>query len=195
MERLVPYHVIDLPDGSPSGPLLFRWQDREASILANSPGRIVVKENPERSGQAPLHAFHAAGQAPVELFYPIIRREAARLGVDANLVRAIMYVENAQGQYGKPFEGIGAKSILPMNIRYDKWAGLGFSERDFFDATMNIRAGVTLIRRILDRLDEPTVSKVATLYNSLPKDSVSDFGARVAEVYRTRAWERKDRRD
>jgi soluble lytic murein transglycosylase-like protein len=199
MERLVPYRVIDLPDGSPSarsaGPILFRRQDRKASIIANTPGRIVVKENPDSSGEEPLHAFHAAGQAAVELFDPIIRREAARLGVDANLVRAIMYVENAQGQYGKPFEGVGAKSILPMNIRYDTWAGLGFSERDFFDATMNIRAGATLIRRILDRLDEPTVSKVATLYNSLPKDSVSDYGARVAEVYRARAWERKDRRD
>ena len=142
-----------------------------------------------------MNAFHGAGQAAVELFDSIIRREAARLGVDANLMRAIMYVENAQGQYGKPFEGIGAKSILPMNIRYDTWAGLGFSERDFFDATMNIRAGATLIRRILDRLDEPTVSKVATLYNSLPKDAVSDYGARVAEVYRSRPWERKDRRD
>ncbi len=199
MERLVPYHVIDLPDRSQnlrsSGPVLFRWQDREASIIADTPGRIVVKENAKSDGDAPLHAFHAAGQAAVELFDPIIRREAARLGVDADLMRAIMYVENAQGQYGKPFEGIGAKSILPMNIRYDTWAGLGFSQRDFFDATMNIRAGAMLIRRIHDRLDEPTVSKVATLYNSLPKDSVSDYGARVAEVYRNRPWERKDRHD
>jgi len=122
----------------------------------------------------------------------VIKREAARAGVDPNLVRAIMYVENAQGQYGKPLEGIGiAKSILPMNIRYDVWGDLGFSRSDFFDATLNIRAGATLLRRIQDRLDDPTVSKVATLYNSLPKDSVTEFGARVAEVYRTRAWERR----
>lgn len=197
MQRMVPYHVIDLPDRSKefraTGPSLYREAERRQSIISNTPGRIVVREDSSRTGRTPGNAIHAPGQAAVELFDRIIQREAARQGVDPNLVRAIMYVENAQGWYGKAFEGIGAKSILPMNIRYDLWGGLGFSERDSYDATMNVRAGTMLIRRILDRLDEPTVSKLATLYNSLAKDSVSDFGARVAEVYRARAWERKDR--
>jgi hypothetical protein len=47
-----------------------------------------------------------------------------------------------------------------------------------------------LIRRIVERLEEPTVSKVASLYNSLAKDQVTDYGARVADVYRTKAWHR-----
>lgn len=115
-----------------------------------------------------------------------------------------MYVENAQGaHYGYPAElidaakdvlpaylhGFAAKSILPMNIRYDVWGRLGFSRADFQKPETNIRAGVLLIRRILDRLENPTVSKVATLYNSLSKDRVTDYGARVADVYRSKRWE------
>jgi len=48
-----------------------------------------------------------------------------------------------------------------------------------------------LLKRIMDRLADPTVAKVATLYNSLPKEQVTDLGARTAVVYETRAWERK----
>jgi soluble lytic murein transglycosylase-like protein len=124
----------------------------------------------------------------------MIREEAARARVDPNLMRAIMYVENAQGHYlgaARAAEGLGlAKSILPMNIRPNFWSALGFTERDFYNPRTNIRAGALLLKRIHERLDHPTVSKLATLYNSLPRNSVSDFGARVADVYHSRAWDR-----
>lgn len=197
MDRLVPYAVTDLPgrlgDALSSAPLLHREADRRKSIIDNAPGRIIVREDPSRRGQAPWHAVHAAGQAAVEQFDGVIVREARRAGIDPDIVRAIMYVENAQGWYGKALEGLVSKSILPMNIRYDVWGRLGFSERDFYDATINVRAGTMLLRRILDRVEDPTLSKVATLYNSLAKDSVTEFGARVAEVYRLKPWARDGR--
>jgi hypothetical protein len=190
------YPIIDLPDHGRqyrmNAPLLHnesKNQERSRSIIDQTPGRIVVKESAKADGREPWHAVHSAGKAAIDLFDHLIREESARFRLDPSLVRAIMYVENAQGYYGKPLEGIGAKSILPMNIRYDTWAKLGFKESDFYNARMNIRAGILLIQGIQERLHHPTVSKLATLYNSLSKDTVTDYGARVAEVYQTRPWE------
>lgn len=211
MERLIPYPVITLPsrpgDAPSSAPMLLRESDRRNSIIEDTPGRIAVVEEPKAVHVAPRHAFHSLGRVPVVTHIAIIDREAVRYGVNPDLVRAIMYAENAQGAlYGHPAEFIGgagkealpgfmqwfaAKSILPMNIRYDTWGRLGFARADFHNPELNIRAGVLLIRRILDRLEKPTVSKVATLYNSLAKDWVSDYGARVADVYRKKQWERR----
>ena len=107
-------------------------------------------------------------------------------------MRAIVYVENSQGWYGKPFEAFCVKSYLPMNIRPDIWAPLGFAGKNYLVPKKNIRVGVTLIRRIRDRIESPTIAKIATLYNSLSQDRVTDYGARVAEVYRKKLWEKKD---
>ena len=57
------------------------------------------------------------------------------------------------------------------------------------DPRLNIRAGAILLRRIQDRLKDPSIRNIATLYNGLGKPAVSDYGAPVEEVYR----ELKDR--
>ena len=66
----------------------------------------------------------------------------------------------------------------------------GFTGNDYLDAKKNIRVGVTLIRKIRDRIGSPTIASIATLYNSLSQDRVTDCGARVAEVYRKNLWEK-----
>jgi hypothetical protein len=193
------YPVIGLSDeGSErriNAPLLYnesKEKERTHSILDNTPGRIVVHETVQDDGEPSLWEFHGDGRTTVAQHDRIIRREATRFNVDPDLVRAIMYVENARGRfYGRPAERIGyARSILPMNIRYDVWSPLGFSREDFFNPEMNIRAGVMLIRRIQDRLENPTVAKVAQLYNNLAADEVRIEGARAAHAYKTRAWEK-----
>lgn len=45
--------------------------------------------------------------------------------------------------------------IFPMNINPALWRDLGFAGRDPGDPVVNIRAGVTLLKRIRDRLDDP----------------------------------------
>ncbi len=45
-----------------------------------------------------------------------------------------------------------------------------------------------LLKRIADRLSVPSIAKIATLYNSLAKDEVSDYGAQVARAYRDKLW-------
>lgn len=198
IERMVPYQVVDLPDYGIAkrrfASALNGHRERESSIVADGPGRFVVRESPEYKGREPWYASHDAGVAAVETFDKLIREEAGRIRVDPDLVRAIMYVENAQGHYfgaAKAAEGFKwAKSVFPMNIRPDIWSRLGFSDRDFYNPRTNIRAAALLIKRIHERVEEPTVSKIATLYNLLPRNSVTEFGARVAEVYHSKAWDR-----
>ena len=166
--------------------------DRRNNLLANEPGNFEVRDNIEANGDEPFHAIHWVGAAIVNSIDGIIDSEAKRQGVDPDLIRAIIYVENAQGYYGFFFEAIDVSdTILPMNISRKLWSGLGDSEKTLEDLHTNIRAGITLIRRIQDRVDRPTVATIATLYNSLGKSSVSNFGARVASVYNERPWHSK----
>ena len=100
-----------------------------------------------------------------------------------------MYMETTHGWYDNwlaPFEK--NSSILPMNVRPDTWSGLGYSRNDLKDPAKNIEAGVRIIKGIWDRLENPTVSAAATLYNSLAKDKVSDYGARVQAIYESKPW-------
>jgi hypothetical protein len=162
-----------------------------------------IKENPNADGSKPIARLNIQGDPnkpwisheihdkhEVDLYESIIDEEARRQGVDPNLVKAIMYVETSHGAiYGHIAEDRGwSNSILPMNISLVPWKALGFTEADFNDPRMNIRAGVTLLKRIIERVQNPTVAKVATLWNNLKREAVNDFGARTAEVYRQQLW-------
>ncbi len=125
----------------------------------------------------------------------IIEREAKRKGVDPDLVRAIMYMENADGNplnLNRQLEKIGmARSILPINIKPGMWAGLdGVKKEEFKNPEANIRAGVTLIRRIQDRLDDPTPAKVGSIWHFTGAEKVNDKGARIQRIFDQKAWSR-----
>jgi hypothetical protein len=170
-------------------PRLNFGQDRHQSIIADTPSHFDIAENAGANGSKPSHASHMVGRDAVVKYSKLIEEEARAQGVDANLVKAIMYVENAQGWYGIPLEAIGiAGSLFPMNIKPDVWKGLGFTKEDFKNPRMNIRAGITLLKRIIARVENPTVAKVASLYNNLRTEHVTDYGARVAEVYTNHPW-------
>src|SRR5262249_36586745 len=171
-------------------PTLFHEADRRKSILANEPGLFEVTDNSDASSARPWYSDHNNGYYGVARNDSLIQQEAQRTGVDPDLVRAIMYVEYANGYgYGGPAQAVGmAKSLYPMNIRPDRWQGLAGSGADFGDSETNIRAGTQLIKRIADRLVDPSVAKIATLYNSLAKDKVTDYGAQVARVYGDKSW-------
>ena len=116
-------------------------------------------------------------------------REASAQGVDPDLVKAIMYMETTHGWYDEyyPFN----KSERPMNIHTEYWSDLGYSKEQLSDPAINIKVGVTLIRRISDRVRNPTVAKVASIYNVLGREKVNDYGARVQKIYDQKLWEDK----
>jgi soluble lytic murein transglycosylase-like protein len=167
--------------------------DRRASILNDTDAFFPIAGNPEADGSEPLHALGVLGRLKVSKYAPMIEREATRAGIDPDLVKAIMYVEYSQGAlYGWPGEELGlSESLYPMNIRARDWSGLAPQGADFNDPEQNIRAGVTLLRRIKDRLGDPAVRKIASLYNFIGAEKVSDYGARVGQVYEEKPWEEK----
>ncbi len=123
----------------------------------------------------------------------IIRREAAKQKVDPDLIRAIIYAENAHGHYfgaARAAEGLGkAGSIFPININLEKWRDLGFAGRNPSNPEDNIRVGVTLVKRIIERLENPTSEAIGTLYNSLPQDRVTDYGAYIGRLLQEKPWQ------
>jgi hypothetical protein len=187
---------------------------RRQSILENSPALLSIKNNSAANGDAPPYRIPELGAALVQKHDQEIEEEAARAGIDPDLVRAIMYVEVSQGNYGGAAwlaDKLGLSgSILPMNVNPQLWsplindgkpfrrapivAGHGVTKVDpgraaLNDTRLNIRAGAILLKRIQDRLEDPSIRNVATLYNGLGLSTVNNYGAQVEQVYRTREWE------
>jgi hypothetical protein len=52
----------------------------------------------------------------------------------------------------------------------------------------NIRAAAKILKGIAANLRAPTIAKIATLYNAMDATQVSNYGARVATVYREKPW-------
>jgi len=80
------------------------------------------------------------------------------------------------------------KSVLPMNINYRYWKSLGVTKEKLACPFYNIEFGVILIKRISDRIAEPTIKKVATIYNFVGAEKVNDYGARVYKLYLSQPW-------
>lgn len=170
-----------------------RQGSRHANILAGAPGAFgfAVEEPNLDLGRWQVHEFGELGRNAVREHDKsgIIEEEAARVGLDPDLIRAIMYQENARGWYDVLLDPLGAAtSILPMNIQPGYWGQLGIDEETARDPRTNIRAGAKLLRAIVDRLPDPTPAKVATIWNSLGRTEVSDFGARVGRTYLAKPW-------
>lgn len=175
-------------------PLLYHEVDRRRSILQDTPGRIHVEPDGPADASDPWYLVNDVGLSAVRLHDEIIRHEARRQGVDPDLVRAIIYAENARGHYfsaARLMESLGqANSIFPMNINPELWRDLGFAGRDPGDPAVNIRAGVTLLKRIRDRLDDPVPEAIGTLYNGLAKDKVTEYGAYIGRLMQEKPWQK-----
>jgi hypothetical protein len=82
-------------------PLLVHEPDRRKSILESTAGLFDIADNPDVDGSTPWYSMHGDGYNGVKRHDSRIEREAKRIGVDPDLVRAIMYVEYANGNsYG-----------------------------------------------------------------------------------------------
>ena len=179
-------------EGSSGPPILNNEADRIRSIIEDAPARFEIIENPDADQDfGAWRSLHRLGWRAVRDYQAIIEREAEAQGVDANLVKAIMYVENAQSLDSQADEGLGlglSESLLPMNIRPDPWAAIEDPPADLSNPETNIRIAVTLIRRIGNRIEDPTPAKVASIWNFAGRELVNDFGARVQDVYDRRLW-------
>jgi hypothetical protein len=148
----------------------------------------VFKVSPSRrgSGAAPSHRRHDIGAEAFRKHDETVVRESARFGVNPDLVRAILYIENADGfraglDPAKQAAGL-ANTLLPMNINPTIWDGVGGVRGDQFkNPELNIRAGVALIMAIQDRIENPTPAKSDRSGSSQEKKLSPKTGRRSKE--------------
>ncbi len=152
-----------------------------------------IADNPIEDGSAPLWRIPVLGWRAVQRYGAIAEEEAKRLGLDPDLVKAVLYYENADGHWGV-LNDLGdllgtSKTVMPMNINPGKWGGLGISRETARDPRTNIRAAVKLLKRIAERIEDPTPEKIGSLWNGMMLEKVNDRGARIGRIYRERPWE------
>nr|AKN40958.1 hypothetical protein [Enterovibrio norvegicus] len=170
-------------------PVVNNSGDRRESILNNTPAIFEIVENPKADSSAPIYRLDRFDEVDGN---EIIYEEAAReMGLDPDFVKAIAYIESTQGYYDR----IHPKntSFRPMNVQSKTWGKLaeelGYKPSDIeTNITANVRTGALLLKRIWVRVPSPTVSKVASIYIFLGRETVNDYGARVELIYREKTW-------
>lgn len=162
-------------------------QFRKKSIIEDTPAEFIVEDNSNAKNEEPWYELGAYEQVSKnELF---IVKSADKYNLDTDFVRAIIYIESTHGYYDKlaaPFDV--NKSILPMNVYASYWEDLGFSRSDLKNPEINIEVGCLILKRIWDRVKDPTIEKVATVYQILGATMVTNYGAQVKKFYEQKPW-------
>ncbi len=160
---------------------------RKESVLHDFLMKFKVEGNSSVQGDAPFYELDS--MSDVAKHSHAITSEANRLGVDSDLVKAIMYMESTHGYYDIiPALIDKNKSILPMNIRSGYWKDIGFTREKLKKVKNNIAAGVYLIKKLSERVTPYSVEGLASLYQDLGTTKVTEYGARVKQIYDEKLW-------
>jgi len=113
--------------------------------------------------------------------------------MDKDLIRAVMWAENARGhKFGinKLADQLGVSdSPLPMNM--NKVTGgklLNISPEKLYDPEKNIEASTVFLRRIRDRIKNPTPAKIGSLWLFTGQEKTNEFGAFIQRIYNEKPW-------
>jgi len=174
--------------------IVSKGTDRIDSIVGDTPALFQVQSNAEASSEETWYELPALGSSAVEKHDDAIKQAAEKHDVDPDLIRAVMWAENARGHHGglNDLADIvgGSKSIMPMNMNENTGARLtGGQPEDMNDPQANIDASAKFLKGITDRLSGPTdAAKIGTLWNSTGKEKTSDFGEYIGRLYREKPW-------
>ena len=185
----------DSKEESNSHNVISSSSERIRSIIDDTPAVFKVSENLNASAEKPWYENNFYNQVyGNETEYEKI---SEKVGVDGNLIKAIAYMETTHGYYdGFPVASSFATSHRPMNIKYSVWKDLanqlGYSEKDVIqNDKANIHIGAVILKRISDRLENPTIEGIASIYNFSGRETVNDYGMRVKEIYESKLWKEK----
>ena len=135
---------------SPAAAQIYSWRDGD--------GKLVLSDKPRPDkGQQTTYEVHGAAalRATIPQVSPAksapydaaINAHAERVGVAADLVRAVIQVESAFNPTAVSNKGaMGLMQLMPATAR-----DLGV--RNPFDPEQNIRGGVTYLKQLLDKYD------------------------------------------
>lgn len=184
----------------PQRPVINDQLLREVFVKDDKPAIFDIR--PGNSGRVSriaddIRTFDALGAGAVRKYDDKIRTYSRVHNIDPDLVRSVMFAENARGHklgLNAVADVIGrSDSVMPMNIQKNRWSGfLDKKPEDMYDPDTNIESSVILLRRIANRIDTPTPAKVGTLWNSLKATETNEFGEYIGEVYRKKPWQKID---
>jgi soluble lytic murein transglycosylase-like protein len=147
---------------SPAVAQIYSWRDAE--------GKLVLSDTPRPDkGQQTTYETHNATAISAALpqatrdksapYDAAINRHSERLGVAADLVRAVIQVESAFNPTAVSSKGaMGLMQLMPDTARE---LGVG----NPFNPDQNIRGGVTYLKQLLDRYDNKVELALAA-YNA-----------------------------
>jgi hypothetical protein len=160
---------------------------RKESVLHDFLMKFHVKGNPSVKGGKPIYELDS--MSDVAKHSHAILSEAERHGVDPDFVKAIMYMETTHGYYDViPALVDKNTSILPMNVRSGYWNDIGFTRSELKKVKNNISAGVYLIKKLSERVTPYSIEGLASLYQDLGATEVTEYGARVKQIYDRKLW-------
>jgi hypothetical protein len=154
-----------------------------------------VRPNPSANGGKPWYEWsYPASFLKDPVTSEFIESVANSTGVDPTLLKAIVYMENSHGYYDyvtNALVGYGVnRTILPANINVQYWGSLFGTRIELMNPALNIRAGADMLLRIQANVSPGTsIAQTATLYNNINATMVSDYGARVQQLYLSKPWE------
>ena len=178
-------------------PVINMEKDRIANILADQPAIFEVRDNPKADGShRPLIDSPREGNRAVLKHNENIQKLAKKHGVDPDLVRAIIWAENARGfRFGSDqfADMLGvSETVLPANINKKLWAPLiGKRPDELAEPENNIEAAVVLIKRLTERITDPTPAKIGSVWQFTGRELVNDHGAAVQRAFDEKPWRTK----
>jgi hypothetical protein len=174
----------------------FLTGDERIEKLTNGQNLFLDVENNSNANQnMPVYTSFPEGYNYVNKYNDIIEKYAQKYNVDADIVKAIMYNEAATGHkvvlndLADRYNLSGSQ--MPMNIRGDTWGDFNGLHYDTYNPEQNIELGVQVIKKLQNSIHNPTIEKVATLYNSTGAMQVNDYGARTKTIYEEKPWNLK----
>ncbi|WP_027252378.1 hypothetical protein [Photobacterium halotolerans] len=174
-------------------PVINMAADRQKVIIDDSPAIFEITDNPNADGKQPF--WESSLLNPVDSG-TVYNEMGKKYGVDSDWLKAIAYMENTHGAYDAiPPLNLVITSYRPMNVQYKTWKPiadeLGFSEWQIqYRVASNVEMAALIIKRIEARVVNPTLEKVASIYNFAGAEKTTDYGARVQAIYEAKLWEK-----
>ncbi len=182
----------DAADQKSNAPVISEEKARIQNIIEDKPARFQIRRNPEADGSERFHERRLLGRRAVIMEDPTIREMAEKHGVDPDLIRAVMWAENARGhKFGLNRVADNFRlsdTPLPMNMNMNKETGaklLGKKPDDLYDVRNNIEAAAIFLKRIRDRIDDPnpTPAQIGSIWIFTGSEQTNDWGEFIQRVY------------
>ena len=167
-------------------------EERIKALINGQPIIINVEDTDTPQKSNANEHLHNWGKEYVDKYGNLIEKYAKQYNLDSNIVKAILYAENADFHkygYNKFFDIIHkSSSVLPMNIQGKTWGDFQGKHYDVYDPEQNIELGVRVLKAIYDAVPDKDIAKIATLWNGTGKNYINEYGNKAKEYYLNQSW-------